>query len=518
MKSRSPSSSTTASPSAIEPRLSRLLAAGLASLLLGAAPAAPAASPDGTTPLHEAVYRGDAAEVGRLLKAGADPAAANVFGATPMMLAAVRGDAAAIRLLLEAGADADSPNDEGQTALMVVARTGAVEAARLLLKRGADVHAREGWGGQTALMWAAAQCQPEMVRLLVKAGARVDERSKVRDWQRRVTAEGRPKDLYRGGLTPLLFAAREGCIPVIDALLEAGAGIDLDDPDGTTPLLLALLNRHWDTAKFLVEAGADVNLWDIYGQAPLYVAVDQNTLPVGRRVEIPSMDRTTGLELVRMLLARGANPNAQLKLRPRYRNIPYDRYRDPMIVWGTTPLLRAAKAGDIPVMRLLLAHGALPDLANSQGVTPLMAACGDGHIHDPTRGNQRTEEDALEAYGLLVEAGVDVNARTVLGYADADLKIRTPANRTALHAAASRGWNRLVRRLVADGAEPDVLDSNGLSPIDYAMGRFPQEFNALAPVQHHETVALLKELGARAENPEAKFPQGTTPKIEAIVP
>jgi len=498
--------------------LNRLLAAALASFLLCGAPLATAASADGTTPLHEAVYTGDAAQVGRLLKAGADPAAVNLFGATPMMLAAARGDAPVIRLLLDAGADANSPNDEGQTALMVVARTGAVEAATLLLKRGAEVNAREAWGGQTALMWAAAQCQPEMVRLLVKAGARVDERSTVRDWQRRVTAEGRPKDLYRGGLTPLLFAAREGCIPGLDALLDAGADIDRDDPDGATALVMALLNRHWDTARFLIEAGADVNLWDIYGQTPLYVAVDMNTLPIGRRPEIPSMDRATGLDIVRLLLERGANPNAQLKLRPRYRNIPNDRYRDPMLVWGTTPLLRAAKAGDLPVMKLLLAHGALADLANSQGVTPLMAAVGDGHIHDPTRGLPRTEEDALECYALLRAAGADVNARTLLGYADADLKIRTPANRTALHAAASRGWDRVVRRLVEDGAELDVLDSNGLSPIDYAMGRFPKEFNALLPEQHTGTVALLRSLGAKAENPAATFPAGTTPKIQAIVP
>src|SRR5690606_2795294 len=193
----------------------------------------------------------------------------NLFGVTPMMLAAGRGGAGLIELLLDAGADVESPNSEGQTALMVVARTGQVEAAQLLLGRGADVHAREDWGGQTALMWAAAQSQPEMIRLLVKAGARVDEHSTVRDWQRRVTAEGRPKDMYRGGLTPLLFAAREGCIPCIDALLDAGADINLDDPDGVTALIMALLNRHWDTAKFLIEAGADVNLWDFYGQTPL---------------------------------------------------------------------------------------------------------------------------------------------------------------------------------------------------------------------------------------------------------
>lgn len=473
---------------------------------------------DGTTALHRASYAGDLAEARRLIQAGADPRAVNVFGATPLMLAAANGNADVIRALLEAGANPDSPNDEGQTALMAVARTGNVEAAQLLIAHGANVHAREKWGGQTALMWAAAQSQPAMIRLLLSKGARVDERSTVRDWQRRVTAEGRPKDMVRGGLTPLLFASREGCIECLRALLAKGADINLPDPDGATALVLALLNVNWDTAKFLVEAGADVNLWDIYGQTPLYVAVDMNTLPVGRRIELPSMDRSTGEDIVRLLLSRGANPNAQLKLRPRYRNIPNDRYRDPMIVWGTTSLLRAAKAGDVPLVRLLLDNGALPNLANSQGITPLMAAAGDGYINDPTRGRVRTEKDALECYQLLRAAGADVNARTVLSIADADLKVVTAANRTALHAAASRGWNELVRRLVADGAELDVVDSNGLSAMDYALGRFPKEFNALVPEPYPETVALLRSFGARAENPAATFPPGTTPKIQPIVP
>jgi uncharacterized protein len=499
-------------------RLTLALAGLLYCASLAGAGVGEAIEPDGTTPLHRAIYTGDVTEVRRLIAAGADPRAANLFGATPMMLAAARGDAPVLRVLLDAGVDVNSPNAEGQTVLMAVARTGNVEAAQLLIKRGADLQAREHWGGQTALMWAAAQSQPQMIQLLLKHGARVDERSTVRDWQRRVTAEGRPKDMYRGGLTPLLFAAREGCTSCLKVLLEKGADIDLPDPDGATALLMALLNYHWDAGRFLIEAGADVNLWDIYGQTPLYVAVDMNTPPVGRRIELPSMDRNTGADIARLLLERGANPNAQLKLRPRYRNIPNDRYRDPMIVWGTTPLLRATKAGDLAVVKLLLDHGALANLANSQGVTPLMAASGDGFINEPTRGRIRTEDDALECYALLRKAGADVNARTVLSIADADLKIITAANRTALHAAAARGWNRLVRQLVADGAALDVIDSNGLSPIDYALGRFPKEFNALIPEKYTETVALLKTLGARAENPAATFPPGTTPKIQAIVP
>ncbi|HTP38749.1 MAG TPA: ankyrin repeat domain-containing protein, partial [Steroidobacteraceae bacterium] len=490
----------------------------LAVALPGAARGAEPASPDGTTALQQAVYAGDVAAVRRLLHDGADPRATNLFGATPMMLAATRGDTEVIRALLEAGVDADSANEEGQTALMAVARTGNVAAAQLLIRHGAQVRAHENWGGQTALMWAAAQSQPQMIRLLLQHGARVDERSAVRDWQRRVTAEGRPKDMFRGGLTPLLFAAREGCIDCLRELLARHADIDLPDPDGTTALVMALLNYHWDAAQFLIEAGADVNLWDIYGQTPLYVAVDMNTPPVGRRVELPTMDAATGQQVAQLLLERGANPNAQLKLRPRYRNIPNDRYRDPTLVWGTTPLLRAAKAGDAPMVKLLLEHGALADLANSQGVTPLMAAAGEGMIHEPTRGRERTEDDALACYALLRAAGADVNARTVLSIADADLKVTTAANRTALHAAAANGWNRLVRRLVEDGAELDVIDSNGLSPIDYALGRFPKEFNALLPEKHTDTVALLRSLGAKAENPAASFPPGTTPKIQAIVP
>jgi ankyrin repeat protein len=181
-------------------------------------------------------------------------------------------------------------------------------------------------------------------------------------------------------------------------------------------------------------------------------------------------------------------------------------------------LLRAAKAGDVPVVTLLLAHGALANLANSQGVTPLMVAAGDGHIHDPTRGRLRTEEDALACYDLLRAAGAEVDARTRRALADADLKIWMPGNKTAVHAAASRGWNRLLRRLVADGAQLDVVDTNGLTAIDYALGRFPKDFNAKQPEQYPETVTLLRELGATRENPDAKFSPGTVPQITAIVP
>ncbi len=149
--------------------------------------------------------------------------------------------------------------------------------------------------------------------------------------------------MNRAGLTPLLYAAREGCIPCIEELLKAKADINLGDPDGVTPLIMALMNIHWDTAKLLIERGADVNLWDFYGQTPLYAAVDMNTLPKGRRVELPSTDTATGLQIITMLLDRGANPNAQTKLRIPHRQVPYDRYTEPMLNIGVTPLIRAVK-------------------------------------------------------------------------------------------------------------------------------------------------------------------------------
>lgn len=243
---------------------------------------------DGSTPLQWAVYNGDIAEVERLLRAGADVSLANSYGATAMSLAANVGDAAILKLLLDAGADVESPNAEGQTALMAVARTGNVEAAKLLVKRGANVNAVEQWGGQTALMWAASRSHPEMVKFLVARGADVNARGVIRNWDRKVTAEGRPKDMHRGGFTPLLYAAREGCVACIAELLKGKADINLEDPHGTTPLVLALMNMKFDAAKFLIESGADIHIWDYYGQSPLYVAVDMHTVPAGARADLPS--------------------------------------------------------------------------------------------------------------------------------------------------------------------------------------------------------------------------------------
>src|SRR5262245_32104552 len=353
------------------------------------------AESDGTTPLHWAVHHDDADLVARLLKAGANVSAANDYGATPMSEAAVAANPVVLNALVEAGADVDSPNADGQTSLMVVARGGNTAAATALIEAGADVNAREQRKGQTALMWAVAQSQPAMVQLLLEHGAEVDARSTVNEWERMVTAEPRQKNLMPGGFTPLLYAARQGCLDCAKQLVAAGAKVDLTDPDGVTPLLSALLNAHFDTAKYLLEAGAMVNKWDFWGRTPLYAAVDFNTVPHGGRPDRPSLDDTTSLQMIEMLLDAGANPNAQLKLFPPYRSLRMDRGADAIIDIGTTPLLRAARAGDVDAMKLLIAGGALVDLPQVSGATPLMVGVGLSANQIDTRGKFRTELDAL---------------------------------------------------------------------------------------------------------------------------
>ena len=490
------------------------LAAGLACLAITASmpalasPATPEAEArdaehnDGATPLLWAVYRGDEAEVSRLLKTGADWRLGNAFGATPFSEAARTGHAGILALLLKAGANPRATGTEGQTALHLVARTGNVEAAKLLVKAGADLNAREGWGGQTPLMWAASQNQPAMISFLISKGADANAHATVRDWQRRVTAEGRPKDMNHGGFTPLLFAAREGFVAAAQALLKGGADINLPDPDGTTPLVLALTNGQWDMARSLIESGANVNDWDFWGQSPLYMAVDMNILPAGFRVELPRMDEATGLDIIRLLLAKGANPNAQLKLRPPYRNAVQDRGADGALIAGATPLMRAAAGGDVPALKLLLAAGAKVDLPNEDGATPLMAAVSAAG----TRGRNKTEEQALEAVKLLRAAGANVNTRDVRGM-------------TAAHSAAFRGWNSMLKELAASGANLDARESDKLTPLDYALGRSRVGFLQTKPPVRTETAALLRELGAREENPNLPpWPGVGTPGLRAIVP
>ena len=447
-----------------------------------------AADPDGTTPLHWAVQKDDADLVDRLIKAGANVRAKNDYGSTPMTEAAINGNVAILEKLLKAGADVESPNADGQTALMVVARTSNVDAAKLLLSRGANVNSVEKWREQTALMWAAAENQPAMVKVLVEHGANVNARSKVNNWERQVTAEARAIARPSGGLTPLLYAARQGCLECTKILAEHAADLDLGDPDNVSPLLLATLNGRFDVSAYLISKGANVNKWDWWGQSPLYAAVDMNTIPHGGRPDRPSLDETTSFQVIEMLLAKEANPNLQLKLLPPYRSLGADRGVDSMLTIGTTPLLRAAKAMDAGAIEILLKHGANPNLPNVRGMTPIVAAAGVGSVDADTRGWFTTEdvqERSIASIELLLKAGCDVNA------------IDPQRGQTLLHGAAFWGWNDVVKYLVDHGAKLDAKDSRGFMPIDSALGKAGGNSRGGQRIDvHQDTADLLKKLMA----------------------
>ncbi len=461
--------------------------------------------PDGTTALIWAAYQDDEAVAAALLQAGAEPDTRNDYGASALGEASLIGATRVIELLLNAGADPEAANQEGETALMLVARTGNTDAARKLISAGAHINASEQWGGQSALMWAVTQLQPQMVQLLIEHGADVNARGRVHQWGRRITSEPRPKDMHQGGFTPLLYAARGDCIACAEHLIAGGADIDLPGPDGTTPLIIAIMNGHFHFAHFLIDAGADVNRWDVWGRTPLYMAIDM------RAISVPGRGRqmAESLTLARRLLESGANPNAQLKLwRPPFRDRINERGADNTLSTGATPLLRAAHGGDLEAARLLLEYDALVDLPNAHGITPLLAAAGTGLSFRSHRGRFRSERDAVELTRLLLDAGADVHAlteepRRVQRLRDPRIEVVPfhfhfadvpPAGTSAIHGAARRGWNQVIRVLAEHGARPDLLDAQGRSPIDLAMARYIPAPTVPDPIPYPETEALLMEL------------------------
>jgi len=440
------------------------------------------AAPDASTPLQWAAYRGDAAEVKRLLAAGANVADTNAYGVNALAIAAETGNTDIIRLLLAAGANVESPSGDGQTALMSVARTGNLEAAQLLIKRGANVNAAEKFGGQTALMWAAARRHPDMVKLLASKGADVNARATVRNFERHITQEQRYKNTHTGGLTPLLYAIRENCRACVDELLRRGASVNLPDPDGIAPLTLAMMNGNWDIARRLVEAGADVNQWDIYGQSPLHVAVE-NTY-VSRRSGIgnlgtdKSANATDGKALVKMLVERGADPNQQMFFRP-----PREPGQVSASTRGTTPFHRACASADPEIINYLLDHGADIKLTTAHGETPILVVV-----------NARNNEDEIiRIVRLLKEKGADIN-----GVAQVIWYNRNRGG-SALHLATRKNMKKLMAELVTLGEDPDLKDGDGLTALDYAQSRGWLPALSVRPGPREDLVKVLKDLGARLE-------------------
>lgn len=442
-----------------------------------------AAQPDGTTALQWAVYRVDVELVKVLLARGARADVANTFGTTPLGEAARIANVELIELLARAGAPVDRPNHDGQTPLMLAVRTGSLPAVQALLAHGAGVNARENWRGQTALMWAAADAHADIVRLLVRKGADVNARAHANDWRNQVTSEPRAQYRPTGGMTPLIYAARSGCVACIDALLDAGADIDLPNPDGVTPLMTAIDNVRFDAAMRLIERGANPHLSDWWGRTALYVAVDAHSLETRFTAAqttfasyngVPDEnEKHTALDVARALLARGVEVNTQLNFHRPGRGGNSGRFVDPLLTTGATPLLRAAYSRDVEMVELLLAHGALPDLPNVTGVTPLMAATGLGGARDiPFKGVDATTR-TLRTIDLLLAAGADVNA-ILDDPANHSSRMPRPgplvnrAGQTPLYGAVLTGNTRVIAHLLEKGARVDVKDRAGRTPYDEA--------------------------------------------------
>jgi ankyrin len=276
-------------------------------------------------------------------------------------------------------------------------------------------------------------------------------------------------------MTPLLRAARDGNLDMARLLVEAGADVNRAAANGTSPMVAAITNNHIELATFLMEKGADVNAADaFYKRTPLYAAVEMRNADYTRDTPAPVPDTRDPLDLIKDLLKRGANPNAQAN------TTPFRGFYQVSANWanfdGQTPFLRAALSGDITLMKLLLAHGADPNLTTSDGATPLMAAAGVNWVVAQTY--TRTEAEFLEAATLCLERGNDVNAANSQGF-------------TAMHGATNRGFDAMVKLLAAHGAKLDVKDKQGRTPMTFAEGVF---LAVQPPVRKPATIALLQDL------------------------
>jgi ankyrin repeat protein len=431
------------------------------------------AQPDGTTALHWAAYRVDQALVQRLLKKGAKANVVNHYGASPLGEAVRVANVPLVGILLEAGADANVANEDGQTALMLAARTGNVAVAELLVKHGADVNRRERFHEQSAVMWAAGENHPEMVAFLISKGADLSIRARATDWPTQISNEPRVQYRPTGGLTPLLYAARAGCLGCVKAMLDAGTDKDRPNPDGMTPMIMALDNGYPGVARYLLDRGANPHVWDWWGRTALYVAVTMR----GGVDSRPGPRSPESLEFIKALLDAGVNPNAQLAFKEPSRGGRDNRFRDDLLTTGATPLLRAAQTFDNDVVRLLLEHGALVDLPNASGVTPFMAAVGVGtRTVSGVLGAGPPEKVvalSLETMEILRKAGADVNARitdiTTLTARIARVNTLTGRQgQTALFFAVETGRKDVVTYLLEHGAKTDVKDDKGRMPMDLA--------------------------------------------------
>src|SRR5262245_46036286 len=456
--------------------------------------------PDGTTPLHWAVRADDLQKVENLIRAGAKVNAADRYGITPLNLASVNGNAQIVRKLLEAGADPNVVDSTGETVLMAAARTGTPDVIKFVIDRGANVNAVDPEFQQTALMLAVRENHADAVRALIERSAALNIQTRIGPTPAfRLPCKGTgccsegvginrggvpdrgQRAAINGGMTALLYAARDGRIDEARSLVAAGADVKLADPNEISPLLMSILNDHLDVARFLLDHGADVNTPDFWGRTPLWAAVDVRNMDLDHGVD-KGVDRAPAFDFIKLLVDRGANINARTKeYHPGRRWL----YSLGDVSWvdmtGQTSFLRAALSGDTKVMRLLLDHGADSNMTTLAGTTALMAAAGVNWTVAQTY--TVSKEALLEAIKICLERGADVNAVNSMGL-------------NAVMGAANRGSDEIIQFLVEKGARLDVKDVTGRTPITWAEGVFLASVGA---ERKPNTVALLQKLTGAAK-------------------
>jgi ankyrin repeat protein len=473
----------------------------------------------GMSPLALACQTGNADIVRALLKAGADPNQTLKNGETPLMMAARTGNVPVIEQLLARGAKIDArENLRGTTALMWAAANANTDALRLLIKKGAEVNARSAAVAPGRLPYLAPPGRERIQEFIdgtglrgavveqvapdtLAPGAKVDdaasvEAAKHRVEQQKASAKAalskfpetaphaqRGKKQF-GGLTPLLFAAREGNIEGVKVLLDAGADINQTSEYGWTALLTATQNRYYKLGVYLLERGANPNVANEGGWNALYLATDNRNIEAGDYpTRKPDMDH---LEFIKGLLKAGANPNQRMRSSTETRTIFTNQW---LHEEGATPFLRAAQSGDVVLMKLLLENGADPSIPTEHRVTPLMVAAGIGWVEGVTY--EWSKQSTYDAVKLLIELGADVNAQDTLD------------GRTALMGAGHKGRNDIIELLVKHGADLAIRDIgsrdsihalSGITwqAIDYADGLV--RVGVQSAIGHPETAALLRRL------------------------
>src|SRR5262245_54521764 len=409
---------------------------------------------DGTTSLIWAAHNADS-ETGKLLiAAGANVKATNRYGVSALVEAATLGDVAMIEALLKAGADPNSSYGAGETPLMLAARTGNLNAVKLLIDRGANVNTADEFKGYTPLMFAATENQPAVAKLLIERGANVNAASRRFEFGELKSASGGAlMERAEGGMTPLHYAARGGNVETGRVLIAAGADMNAPEPQHKfTPMLIAIYNGKYDFASLLMEHGANVN------DGSLYMAIElRNMDTYSNRPNPPETDRTlTSTDLVKMLLAHGADPNQVFDKNP-----PQIQTQGTVTVpAGATAFYRAVKAADLTVMRMLLDKGANAGLAIKNGGAPLMLAAGGGpaRTQEEEVVDKAGRADPVEVVKMILDAGADLNA------------VNEQEN-TAVHLAAQRGSDKVVQYLVGRGARLDLKNKQGKTPAEVAPRR-----------------------------------------------